>query len=309
MRNAEPAGGAYVAPAAGAPSAHPLARGKDYMDKKQEIIQEIKMLANKVSPRPLTQQYFKSESTIPLGTLQYQFGTFNKAVEAAGLKPNPSGIPAAGRKLLTEDELFDEIARLWRLEGCPPNKSILNAEGKYSSSPYKKRWGSFSNAVDEYRRRHPEMPTQDTLMVGPRLVPGGEVQTHVVIPATHKPQSATAKKRLLYGEPLDFRGLRYAPVNEQGVVYLFGMVSRELGFLIESIRTEYPDCEGKRCTEPDGTAWEHVRIEFEHRSSNFKEHGHNAENCELIVCWIHDWKDCPIEVLELRSEIKKLTRN
>ena len=39
----------------------------------------------------------------------------------------------------------------------------------------------------------------------------------------------------LYGEPIDFRGLRHAPINEQGVVYLFGMVSRELGFYIEAI--------------------------------------------------------------------------
>ncbi len=29
-------------------------------------------------------------------------------------------------------------------------------------------------------------------------------------------------------------------VNEQGVVYLFGMVSFELGFIIKAIGTEYP---------------------------------------------------------------------
>ena len=36
------------------------------------------------------------------------------------------------------------------------------------------------------------------------------------------------------------------------------------------------------------------------------EHGHNENECEIIVCWIHEWEDCPIEVLELRNIIKFL---
>ena len=130
--------------------------------------------------------------------------------------------------------------------------------------------------------------------------------TRIVIPETHKPPQKIQRKKIQFGEPIDFRGLRFAPINEQGVVYVFGMISRELGFLIESIRTEYPDCEGKRCVDKEGQRWEHVLIEFEYKSSNFQAHGHSPEDCDLIVCWIHDWDQCPIEVLELRSEIQFL---
>jgi hypothetical protein len=49
-----------------------------------------------------------------------------------------------------------------------------------------------------------------------------------------------------------------------------------------------------------------VLIEFEYQSSNFHDHGHSPEDCDLIVCWIHDWEDCPIEVLELMSQVKYL---
>jgi hypothetical protein len=28
--------------------------------------------------------------------------------------------------------------------------------------------------------------------------------------------------------------------------------------------------------------------------------------CDIIVCWEHDWPDCPIEVIELRDVIRKL---
>lgn len=121
-----------------------------------------------------------------------------------------------------------------------------------------------------------------------------------------KPSKKISKKKTQFGKPIAFRGLRFAPINEQGVVYLFGMVSRELGFLIESIRTEFPDCEGKRCVDLKKNLWEHVLIEFEYSSKNFKSHGHNPDDCDLIVCWKHNWNECPIEVLELKSIIKNL---
>lgn len=112
------------------------------------------------------------------------------------------------------------------------------------------------------------------------------------------------KKRALFGEPLNFRGLQHAPINEQGVVFLFGMVCREIGYLVESVQTGFPDCEAKRRT--DNRRWERISIEFEFKSSNFKTHKHDSTLCELIVCWEHDWFDCPLEVLELRKEMQKL---
>lgn len=278
------------------------------MDKKQEIVQEIIRIANQANSGSLTQKDFVQKSSIPLSTLRYHFGSFNKAVEAAGLDPNEPGIPITGYQKLTDDELFEEIGNLWKKCGKRPTLSFLNAEGKFSITPYKKRWGSFDKAVDEYLHLYGEPDVQKDVPENISKFVRAK-QKPVVIPKTHKPKSEAAKqKRIIYGEPLEFRGLRYAPVNEQGVVYLFGMVSRELGFLIESVRTDFPDCEGKRCLNSEGTKWEHVKIEFELKSSNFLEHGHDPDNCDLIVCWSHDWEDSPIEVLELKTGIRRLTK-
>ncbi|HEY2168933.1 MAG TPA: hypothetical protein VGJ30_04865, partial [Candidatus Angelobacter sp.] len=49
----------------------------------------------------------------------------------------------------------------------------------------------------------------------------------------------------------------------------------------------------------DAERCQRVRIEFEYESRNFLAHMHPAAHCDLIVCWKHNWKDCPIEVLEL----------
>jgi len=114
-----------------------------------------------------------------------------------------------------------------------------------------------------------------------------------------------AIKKQVYGSPIDFRGLRHAPINEMGVIYLFAIIAKDLGFRVEAIGTAFPDCEAiRRIGKSD--RWERIHIEFEYKSSNFKTHGHPIEGCDLIVCWEHDWNECPIEVLELKERIKDL---
>jgi hypothetical protein len=120
---------------------------------------------------------------------------------------------------------------------------------------------------------------------------------------------STSKKKSpeqFYGEPIDFRGLRHAPINEQGVVFLFAMVSRELGFNIESVQQGFPDCEGKYLYDSKNNLWAKARIEFEYKASNFEQHSHDFNQCDFIVCWMNDCPNCPIDVIELKTEILKL---
>ena len=103
----------------------------------------------------------------------------------------------------------------------------------------------------------------------------------------------------IVGDLINFRGLVYAPLNENGVVFLFGKVAHDLNMYVEEIKPGFPDCIARRYI--GNGCWERVTIEFEFSSSNFRTHGHNASDCDLIVCWRHDWPDCPVEVIELRS--------
>jgi hypothetical protein len=52
--------------------------------------------------------------------------------------------------------------------------------------------------------------------------------------------------------------------------------------------------------------WQRVRVEFEFRSRTFRAHGHDPDQCDVIVCWQDNWPDCPIEVVELKSAIQRL---
>jgi len=111
------------------------------------------------------------------------------------------------------------------------------------------------------------------------------------------------KEKSIVGDLINFRGLVYAPVNENGVIFLFGKVADDLNMYIEEIKPGFPDCVGRRYV---GKGWERINIEFEFKSSSFVQHSHDVKKCDLIICWEHDWNDCPIEVIELKSEIQGL---
>jgi hypothetical protein len=70
---------------------------------------------------------------------------------------------------------------------------------------------------------------------------------------------------------------------------------------VTRVQTEFPDCEAMWEILPE--KWQRVRIEFEYESKNFLRHFHQARECDLIVCWTHNWPECPLEVVELKKEI------
>ncbi len=112
------------------------------------------------------------------------------------------------------------------------------------------------------------------------------------------------KEELVIGEPLDFEGLTNAPMEENGVIFLFGKLHERMGIRIKAIRKGFPDATGEVWIK--GRLYPRT-IEFEFHSSDFKRHGHDASKCDIIVCWEHDWTDRPehIFVLELKSELEK----
>jgi len=128
---------------------------------------------------------------------------------------------------------------------------------------------------------------------------------------TNDGDTATARRvhhRNVVGKLINFRGLVYAPVNENGVVFLFGKVAADLNMYVETIRPGYPDCVAKRYIGKG--KWEELRIEFEFRASDFVRHQHFAGDCDAIVCWINDWPACPenknIEIIELQDRLPQL---
>lgn len=107
----------------------------------------------------------------------------------------------------------------------------------------------------------------------------------------------------VFGEPMEGCDMSSAPVNEQGVVMLFGMLAGKLGFRVEMVQTAFPDCEARRkCA--DGK-WREVRIEFEYVSSRFD---HDPKGCDLVVCWEKDREIPGVEVMALKEEMERMEK-
>ncbi|MBI4726932.1 hypothetical protein HY768_06875 [candidate division TA06 bacterium] len=110
----------------------------------------------------------------------------------------------------------------------------------------------------------------------------------------------------IVGKPINYGGLIYGPVNELGVVLLFGMIFEELGIIVEEVKSGFPDATIRRF---NGKGWTRELVEFEYESLNFKQHNHSVSGCDMIICWSHNWKDCPLEVCEMEPLLKLLPRD
>ena len=197
-----------------------------------------------------------------------------------------------------------------KLEKIPSAEEYEQA-GRFSGIPFTTRYRRWRCVPDEFakfaRKDGVERDWRDVLeMIATRK------ENQARREAAHEGRGRRSQKecvmrdRPIYGSPLGLPELAYAPVNEAGVVFAFGIVARRLGFTVLRIQTEFPDCEAMR--EVARGQLQRVRIEFEFESRNFLKHGHRKDGCDVIICWSHNWPECPknMEVIELRKVLRGL---
>ena len=240
------------------------------------------------------------------------FPSWRDAVRSAGLAPH-----TANQKL-DDEELLEDWGKLVRIRRQIPTREQYRREGKFSPSVFEKHFGPWTRLPARFREFAKDKSNwtdvvtllpEPTSRWTPKIVAEADADRIGAQRTSVSGQHSRLADRSTYGNPIDFRGLRHEPINEQGVVFLFGMIAKELGYMVEALQTGYPDCEAKRQVGPD--KWQRVRIEFEFESRNFRDHGHPGDGCDVIVCWRHNWHDCPqnLEVLELVSVITTLSKS
>jgi HNH endonuclease len=298
------------------------------MPDKKQIVNSIAAIARKLGRAPSRAEFISRSGISPFFVLQW-FRSWSDAVRTAGLRPCTLNKRVGDRALLED---WGNTVRKNR--GLLP-RHIYRRKGKYNPCTLAKRFSGWSSVPQAFRKfAKGKREWRDVVALLPTPVPEEkrerpkEDAAPPILPnhsrnrwgrAEARPYKSsqrltlstnirykTLKDRATYGNPIDFRGLRHEPVNEQGVVLLFGMVAKELGYLVESVQKGFPDCEAKRQIGPD--RWQRVNIEFEFESRNFRDHGHPVDGCDVIVCWRHNWAECPkqIEVVELSNVIQSL---
>ena len=268
----------------------------------EEIKAAIQECAAKLGHTP-TYPELQRETNMRRTVIEKYFANYSNALVACGLEPEGPGCKAPLGKL------FTEYASVVRKLGEVPTMAQYELAGKYTRRPFLTRfvmWNKVAEGMLEYAERvNPEGEWESVLDILRKHCQARAAKSKTsssTISSTGRP--AVLDDRPMYGERLKIAGLAHAPVNEAGVLFLFGVMAVRLGFEATWIGTQFPDCEALREVAPG--RWQRVRIEFEFQSRNFLVHAHNPTGCDLIVCWEHNWPECPLEVVELKSAVEAL---
>ena len=265
---------------------------------KQRVVAAIRECAEKLGRAP-TQFELGKMTGITRYMVQKYFVTYAQAMRECGFE-----LVGAGVKQPTET-LFEDWARVTRELGRAPKVLEYSLRSQFSVRPLMRRFGGWNAANDALLKYAKENGRESELGISAensqQSGPAGTAACTAEFTSGLTAGSTAELNRLPYGESLNPFPMAHAPTNETGVVFAFGMLAKELGFVIQSMQTAFPDCEALRWV---NGWWERLRIEIEYQSFNFVKHRHDPKGCDLIVCWEHNWPECPLEVLELRQVVK-----
>jgi hypothetical protein len=271
---------------------------------KEEVIAAIQESAARLGRAP-TFTEVRRATQMSKHEIRKHFLTYAKALSECGLQRTGPGYEADAT------ELFKDWAALVRKLGKLPTMAEYEMHGSYSVRPLIRRYGGWVHVpagLQEFAREERlEGEWADVLDIIARHKEE-EADGRRTSGSTNSrmPKPRILKDRPIYGAPMMDMALGLAPTNEMGVVFLFGTVAKELGYMVVRVQSEFPDCEVFRLIDPEHCQL--VLAEFEFESRNFLAHGHKIDGCDLIICWKHNWEGCPLEVVELSAVMEELRK-
>jgi hypothetical protein len=266
---------------------------------KEEILQAIRSCARKLKHNPSRRDL--RLLCISETALHRHFGGLKGALQKAGLRPSGPGFAQR------ESAVLLDWAAVARKRGKLPTVHEYENTGRFSHAPFISRyenWSSVPGAFRSFARSTKiEFEWKDVLgMIRAQADKDSKVKVRASHGRTRKQD--IFQDRPLYGPLMNWPEMVHEPLNELGVVFAFGMVARQLGFSVLRFQAAFPDCEALR--EVVKGQLQRMKLEFEFESRNFLRHGHRIDGCDGIVCWKHNWKECPLEVIELRKVFHRL---
>jgi hypothetical protein len=264
---------------------------------REEIIAAIQKCAEELGHVPTLDELL-GKTTISKHRLRKNFGPYVKALAACGLERHGCGYK------IGMERLFLDWAEVTRKLGKAPSMLDYELHGKYTTKGLVRQYGGWTHVpaglLGYARERHLENDWQDVMEIAEAALRVAPPPARTLVRRNLTPGRRVTANQPVYGRPMLAVGpLVYAPTNEAGVMVLFGAVAREQGFAITRVQAAFPDCEAMREIEPE--KWQPQKLEFEFESRNFLLHLHPVDGCDGIVCWKHNWPECPLEVLELST--------
>jgi len=266
---------------------------------KQEVMATMAECSARLGRAPSLPELTRM-STVTRRLVRKYFGSYARALAECNLARS-----GAGYKVEMPD-LFTDWAGIVRQLKKLPSVNDYASMSRYSPTPLMARFGVWTQVPPNMKQFMEEQAGMEEWQDVLEMITAQEKQETEkarILGPTSGPcrEWSVLVDQPIYGPLLRPYPLVHGPVNEAGVIYLFGTMAEDLGYVVTRMQTDFPDCEAMRRIA--GNRWQRVRIEFEYESRNFLKHGHDLKGCDLIVCWVNNWPECPVEVLELSKEV------
>lgn len=112
----------------------------------QALLDDIAMTARKLRKKRFTNDEYRAHGKFCDATIFNRFGSWNKAVQAAGLEVSVN-------KKISTYELHENLRQVWLKLGRQPTCDELKRPlSRHSYSSYQKRFGSWCSALAEFER-------------------------------------------------------------------------------------------------------------------------------------------------------------
>ena len=113
----------------------------------EDYYSDLMNIASYLDKKTVSYQDYKKYGKYSAEHIFSRFGTWENALISAGLEST-----GFSKRKITKQELFDEIERMWRLLGRQPTSTDIIKKNicKYSIDPFKKRFGGYRAALEEF---------------------------------------------------------------------------------------------------------------------------------------------------------------
>jgi len=112
----------------------------------EQLLADLREVAARLGKKTVGQKEYRRIGTYDDSTVSRRFGSWNEALRRAGLE-------LANELDLSEEQLFDNIFNLWAHYGRQPRRrELASPPSTVSQSPYSRRFGSWSAALEAFVR-------------------------------------------------------------------------------------------------------------------------------------------------------------
>ena len=109
-----------------------------------EMLADIQRVSSELGVLLVPVRLYREHGTYSVTAIKKRFGSWNNAIEAAGLE-------SVDIETLSDDDLFDNLREVWIKIGRQPRSlEMVKPLSKYTKHPYKRRFQSWLGAVKAF---------------------------------------------------------------------------------------------------------------------------------------------------------------